>query len=101
MHHGGRDGVVKPGGCCHGARCCCSIDERSDACVPLRSVFDQWAAVNRCRSVVERAAAGASCFEGTGCAANTSFCLHHKLPHAVKFRGPASAAEVLGFFAGV
>ena len=43
----------------------------------------------------------AECFEGTGCAANTSFCLHHKLPHAVRFHGPASAAEVLGFFAGV
>lgn len=109
MHHGLRDSVVKPMGCCKNAGCCCAIDARSDACVAFFGVFERWLRVNRCAGSRTVESEHATCRAGVGCRANTSACLHTRMAHAFNdlarpgsddMRGP-SAVDVLDFFARV
>ena len=86
LSHGARDGVVRPGGCCAGARCCCGIDDAwGRECRPVQRVFDLWRSANRCgRGVATvRDDARVTCATGLGCLANTTLCVHHALAHEV------------------
>jgi len=86
LSHGARDGVVRPGGCCAGARCCCGIDDAwGRECRPVQRVFDLWRSANRCgRGVANvRDDARVTCATGLGCLANTTLCVHHALAHEV------------------
>ena len=69
LSHGARDGVVRPGGCCAGARCCCGIDDAwGRECRPVQRVFDLWRSANRCgRGVANvRDDARVTCATGLG-----------------------------------
>ena len=86
MHHGRRDGVVRFGGCCAGARCCCGIDVTwPRACRAVPDLFGDWRALNRCGAGtrVLRDDAHARCETALGCAVNTTLCVHNALAHEV------------------
>lgn len=110
MNHGEKDGVVRIAGCCPGARCCCGIDDWGGQCRPVQHLFDTWRRVNRCDAglITLRDDADATCTTGTGCAANTTLCVHKRLAHeypgvrfkATKYGGP-TIEDTLEFFARV
>jgi len=63
MHHGGRDSVVKPEGCCNVAsdpdknsgieksNCAFDIGIHQPTCTSVQSAFEQWVEINDCESV--------------------------------------------------
>ncbi|KAL7526669.1 hypothetical protein ACHAWF_001870 [Thalassiosira exigua] len=64
MHHGGKDSVVKPEGCCARAgeepsksslksNCPADIGAKRTECTSVHKAFEMWTAINRCSSVEE------------------------------------------------
>ena len=79
MHHCATDKAVNASGCCALGNgeptCCCGIS--FPTCISSQSIFQRWLQINKCRGA--RAAsgpAGSTCTVGTGCTAETIFCLH-------------------------
>lgn len=89
MHHGGKDVVVRPEGCCtnhHGAsNCPFKIGDLREICVSVEEVFLLWAKdINQCESVAESDSEDVKCRKGTYCRGNisTEFCLWTKDGHS-------------------
>lgn len=94
MHHGGRDSVVNPNGCCNenesnqrqsdsGSNCFFDIGVKQETCQSVHSVFHLWSHINGCstdnyegRSLKEENDVTESqCFEGNDCLEPTNFCM--------------------------
>ena len=90
MHHGGRDVVVCPEGCCttnHHATSNCpfKIGDLREICLSVDKAFLLWAKeINHCESVVESDTEDVKCRKGTHCQGNvsTEFCLWTKDGHS-------------------
>ena len=103
-HHCSDDEKVLANGCCRGAGCCCGIDAASmrppGTCVATSALHRKWLDINRCKgSRVEAGPGGARCVVGTGCAANTTLCLHARCSHADWVREFVASRDVVDFFA--
>jgi poly(3-hydroxybutyrate) depolymerase len=74
--HGTADKAVKLEGCCHEDSCCCNIYSKS--CFSFKSELEQWAKINRCKTVQPSRRAfipqNYTCMVGKGCAAPVHFC---------------------------
>ncbi len=94
MHHGGKDSVVNPNGCCisnepkrrkKGSKTNCMFDigVKQDTCQSVQSVFHLWSRINGCssdqyndRSIEEGVISSESqCFVGKDCIEPTSLCI--------------------------
>ena len=95
MHHGGKDSVVDPNGCCiiskeakqrkDGSKTNCPFDigAKQESCQSIESVFHLWSRINGCssddnnsRSMEESDGDNLSkCFEGKDCKEPTIFCM--------------------------
>jgi len=96
MHHGGRDSVVNPNGCCianeakqrnNGSKSNCSfnIGVKQESCQPAQSVFHLWSSINGCtsdnsgsRSINEEFgdnSVASECLKGNDCIEPTNFCM--------------------------
>ena len=96
MHHGGKDSVVNPNGCCitnepgkrkgsSKSNCLFDIGKKQEKCQSIQSVFQIWTQINGCStdnfdgrsekkyhvdSIVE-----SECFMGSDCVEPTNFCM--------------------------
>lgn len=96
MHHGGRDSVVNPNGCCianeakqrkNGSKSNCLFDigVKQETCQSARSVFHWWSSINGCssdnsgsRSIKEEISDNSvesECVKGNDCIEPTNFCM--------------------------
>jgi poly(3-hydroxybutyrate) depolymerase len=92
MHHGGKDSVVDPNGCCiipkeakqrkDGSKTNCPFDigAKQDSCQSIESVFHLWSQINGCSSddnsrSMEENDNLSKCFEGKDCKEPTNFCM--------------------------
>eukprot|EP00985_Skeletonema_marinoi_P003438 scaffold1483_cov145-Skeletonema_marinoi.AAC.3 len=95
MHHGGKDSVVNPNGCCiaheqkrqkNGSKSNCMFDigVKQETCQSAQSVFHLWSIINGCssdhnvsRNIKEGGANSveSECFVGKDCVEPTSFCI--------------------------
>eukprot|EP00984_Skeletonema_dohrnii_P008748 scaffold3266_cov109-Skeletonema_dohrnii-CCMP3373.AAC.5 len=95
MHHGGKDSVVNPNGCCiaheqkhqkNGSKSNCMFDigVKQETCQSAQSVFHLWSSINGCssdhnvsRNIKESGANSveSECFVGKDCTQPTNFCI--------------------------
>ncbi|KAL7492017.1 hypothetical protein ACHAWT_001282 [Skeletonema menzelii] len=92
MHHGGKDSVVNPNGCCianepkqrkKGSKSNCMFDigVKQGSCQSVQSVFHLWTRINGCssdhRSIKEGGVKSieTECFAGKDCIEPTNFCI--------------------------
>ena len=111
MHHGGRDSVVNPDGCCfakeskqrkNGSKSNCNFDigVKQETCQSIHSVFHLWSRINGCsssdnygsRSIKEENgdnSVESECFKGNDCIEPTNFCMWTNEGHSwgIKFPG--------------
>ena len=108
MIHSLDDPVVRIGGCCNGARCCCGIDDRSKQCMSVEDQFHIWSRINRCTEnsfTVNDLHGGITCTSAGGCEAPTTWCKHKRLGHNYPGHrggvgiesGPTSPREIVRF----
>ncbi|KAL3799290.1 hypothetical protein HJC23_013015 [Cyclotella cryptica] len=96
-HHGGKDGVVKPDGCCASpamestnieSNCPLDIGINQQTCTSIQTAFEKWSQINGCKSmsmnVGEISTQGGdrglieapyTCWEGNECLASTELCI--------------------------
>ena len=110
-HHGGRDAVVDPGGCCasyaadggsNGSNCRHGIGIGQETCTSVKLAFEMWSGINGCSDTVlddeavvndvrplENARVHRddprrifTCWRGEGCIEPTNFCLWNNEGHS-------------------
>lgn len=110
MHHGGKDSVVDPNGCCiiskeakqrkDGSKTNCPFDigAKQESCQSIESVFHLWSRINGCssddnsRSMEENDGDNLSkCFEGKDCMEPTNFCMWIDEGHSWGGKFPGTA----------
>ncbi|KAL7510596.1 hypothetical protein ACHAXN_007456 [Cyclotella atomus] len=93
-HHGGKDGVVLPDGCCNSgsseSNCELDIGINEQSCTSVQTAFEKWSQINRCKSTyVDDASrvggrserqlvedvAPHTCWRGNDCLAPTELCI--------------------------
>ncbi|KAL7520007.1 hypothetical protein ACHAWX_004759 [Stephanocyclus meneghinianus] len=109
-HHGGRDGVVEPGGCCASpagdsgkptSNCPLDIGINRPTCTSIHTAFEKWSRINGCKTtsegVDESSKQGGgrnvidspyTCWEGEECLAPTELCIWTNEGHAWGARFP-------------
>lgn len=108
MIHSLDDPVVRVGGCCSGARCCCGIDDRVEQCTSVEALFHAWTRINGCSDnafAMNDLHGGIQCTSAQGCEAQTTICLHSRLGHSFPGHrggvgiesGPTSPREIAQF----
>ena len=104
-HHGGRDKVVNPDGCClvdnnkSESNCQFGIGNKQDSCTSAKSAFDMWSLINGCSSTildsevvdqsqrVDKLDDLYTCWKGQDCIEPTNFCLWNEEGHNPQFPG--------------
>lgn len=80
-HHPGRDGVVKPDGCCNtgsGSNCPLEIGVNAPTCTSVQTAFDKWSQINQCKSTsIDNGLSNTvrTCWKGNECLAPTELCI--------------------------
>ena len=107
-HHGGRDSVVYPNGCCAStnnseSNCYFDIGIKQRTCTSVQSAFEMWSHINGCSSTVldehivndrrvEKVGKDqepiVTCWKGIDCIDPTNFCLWNNEGHAWGFQFP-------------
>ena len=103
-HHGGRDKVVNPDGCClvdnnkSESNCQFGIGYKQNSCTSAKSAFDMWSLINGCSSTIldsedvdqtQRVDDDPiyTCWKGQDCIEPTNFCLWNEEGHNPQFPG--------------
>lgn len=103
-HHGGRDGVVRPDGCCRDpskgdgkSNCPLGIGVLRDSCLSVQQAFSMWATViNGCNATIEITIDGASCWQGSHCRTKTRLCMWPEEGHV--WGGKMPGVDMVGEF---
>jgi poly(3-hydroxybutyrate) depolymerase len=109
LHHAADDPMVQATGCCTDPtmpKCCCGISEASpDTCLSASGFVEQFGvAMNGCSpdSWNEIIIRGVTCYTGSGCQRNTTYCVH---PEGQHFNRPSveigfpMRGDIMDFFA--
>jgi poly(3-hydroxybutyrate) depolymerase len=109
-HHGGKDSVVDPDGCCapddgSESNCAFDIGIKQKTCTSVKRAFEMWADINRCSNTVlddeivnvrqmKNVDADQqlmfNCWKGEGCVEPTNFCLWNEEGHSWGNRFPGT-----------
>lgn len=100
-HHGGRDSIVIPDGCCAESKCQLDIGINQTTCTSVQNAFEMWSHINGCSSYalddeivingqMEKVDKGknVTCWKGQDCDEPTNLCLWNNEGHAWGFQFP-------------
>ena len=107
-HHGGKDSVVKPDGCCTSednpdkSNCPFDIGIERQTCTSVKSAFEMWSQINECQSTIQEDVTNDrrindeglepiyTCWKGTDCTASTTLCMWNNECHCWAFQFPGA-----------
>lgn len=103
-HHGGKDSIVKPDGCCSSgnirnlkSNCPFEIGMNEHSCTSIQTAFKKWSEINRCKSTsmndgrsngwyenrtLTDSQAQHVCWKGNECQARTELCIWTNMGHS-------------------